>query len=522
MNYMDYRPYNILSTIAVNQILVYLRKSRQDDPVETVEEVLSRHEMQLQDFAMHTFGARIPEENIYREVVSGETIEDRPEMVKALERIQDGNIRGVLVIEPQRLTRGDLLDLGTMVHALRYTQTLCITPGKTFDLDDKYDRRQFEDELKRGNDYLEYTKEILARGRRTSAMQGYWVNSHAPFGYDREMQPNKKYILKANENAQYVQMIFEMYASGAGRLKIANELSEMGIKTPAGARRWQTTSVIAILKNDAYIGIVRYGEMLTIRTYSGGRLVKRRVKAPDDKIIVAKGLHKPIIGMDLWNRVQAMLGRTNKKRNPTTLTNIMAGLLFCKRCGYSAKLIKNKTYTASRYACSMFKRCENYSVVSDQLHAAVKDALQNNLEDLKIKISNGEAGERKSRLANLQRLEKKQEKMKERESMLYEFLENGTYSPEEFNARRAKLRQEMDENHKAIEYARENLPEEIDYQDAVIRLQSAIEALDDEKMPALEKNTLLKSIIERVEYCKEKPVKVGGDSPFVVDVFLRL
>ena len=32
--------------------LIYLRKSRQDDPNETVEEVLSKHETMLQEWAM--------------------------------------------------------------------------------------------------------------------------------------------------------------------------------------------------------------------------------------------------------------------------------------------------------------------------------------------------------------------------------------------------------------------------------------------------------------------------------------
>ena len=57
--------------------LLYLRKSRQDDPTETVEEVLAKHEAQLQEWAERELGARIPEENIYREIVSGESIDAR-------------------------------------------------------------------------------------------------------------------------------------------------------------------------------------------------------------------------------------------------------------------------------------------------------------------------------------------------------------------------------------------------------------------------------------------------------------
>ena len=77
------------------QYIIYLRKSRQDDPRETVEEVLAKHEAMLQEYALREFGHKIPEENIYREVVSGESIESREEMKKVLARIEDPNIKGV-------------------------------------------------------------------------------------------------------------------------------------------------------------------------------------------------------------------------------------------------------------------------------------------------------------------------------------------------------------------------------------------------------------------------------------------
>lgn len=118
---------------------MYLRKSRQDNPEETVEEVLFRHEIQLQEYALKNFHYRIKEEDIYREVVSGETIEDRPEMKKVLKLIESSTVKGVLVIEPQRLSRGDMLDCGTIVHVFRYTNTLVVTPPKTYDLTEKYD-----------------------------------------------------------------------------------------------------------------------------------------------------------------------------------------------------------------------------------------------------------------------------------------------------------------------------------------------------------------------------------------------
>ena len=83
--------------------LMYLRKSRADDPNETIEEVLRKHYEILQKYAYDKFGENIKEENIYREVVSGETIEERPEIKKVLQRMESPDILGVLVVDPQRL-----------------------------------------------------------------------------------------------------------------------------------------------------------------------------------------------------------------------------------------------------------------------------------------------------------------------------------------------------------------------------------------------------------------------------------
>ena len=78
--------FNVLSTIKVHQIIIYLRKSRNEEK-EDLQVVLARHEKMLQDYAIRNFGERIPEENIFREVVSGETIDDRIEIKKVFNKL---------------------------------------------------------------------------------------------------------------------------------------------------------------------------------------------------------------------------------------------------------------------------------------------------------------------------------------------------------------------------------------------------------------------------------------------------
>ena len=237
--------------------LIYLRKSRQDDERETIQEVLARHERQLQEYAVKTFGYAISEENIYREIVSGETIEDRPEINKVFTRMQNDDILGVLVIEPSRLTRGDLLDCGTVVHIFRYTQTLIITPNKSYNLEDKYDRKFLEMELTRGNDYLEYTKEILQRGRNASAKEGNYIGSYAPYGYDR-IKIGKDWTLTPNETeAAFVRIAYQMYADGHGANSIAKHLGSIGAK-PRNREHFTPETIRQMLTNPVYIGKIRY------------------------------------------------------------------------------------------------------------------------------------------------------------------------------------------------------------------------------------------------------------------------
>ena len=222
-----------------SEIIIYLRKSRSDDPNLSVEEVLARHEAKLQEWAMMQFGKEIPEENILREIVSGETIDDRPEMKRLLAMIESPKIKAILIIEPQRLSRGDLEDAGRIIKLFRYSNTLICTPPKNYDLRDEYDRDNFERELKRGNEFLEYQKKIMRRGREQSVKEGNFIGSIPPYGYNKTtiMEGKKKcYTLEIREDeAEIVRMIFDMYVvQDMGRVSIARYLNDLGLKAKKG------------------------------------------------------------------------------------------------------------------------------------------------------------------------------------------------------------------------------------------------------------------------------------------------
>ena len=124
----------------------YLRKSRADLEAEArgQGETLARH-ARLIDETARRLGIRVSE--IYREVVSGDTIAERPEMRRLLGDVNAGKWDGVLVVDVDRLARGDSIDQGLILQSFVYSNTLIVTPDKIYDPRDDADQEFFEIKL---------------------------------------------------------------------------------------------------------------------------------------------------------------------------------------------------------------------------------------------------------------------------------------------------------------------------------------------------------------------------------------
>lgn len=507
------------------QYLLYLRKSRQDDPNETVEQVLQKHEIQLQEFAVREFGHKIPEENIYREVVSGESIDDREEMKKVLSRIEDPNIKGILVIEPSRLSRGDLLDCGRLVNDLRYTKTIVVTPYMTYDLDKKMERKFFQDELLRGNDYLEYTKEILLRGRIAAVKRGTYQGQFAPYGY-RKVKIGKNQTLEiVPEEAEIVRFMFKQYTEellppGA----IAKKLNEMGIKAPR-KEKWHKDTIRKMLVNEHYIGMVVFGRIKATTTMENGEKVTRRLTQEPENIVIAKGLHEAILDNETWEKAQTLIARNPKRKNDFDLKNPLATMFVCGKCGLA---INQHPYSRAedRYECR--RRCYK-SVKMREVHEALIDALTNvELPNLILKAKNKDGDAFKIQQNLLANLTKQLNEFEEQEEKQFDLLESGVYTDEVFERRHRALLSKMENCKEEIQKVKQSMPKAINYEDKVMELEKAIELFKDDSITIEEKNKFLRAIVERIEYYGQPPVDksikgwVKGYNPFELKIFLRL
>ena len=91
--------------------------------------------------------------------------------------------------------------------------------------------------------------------------------------------------------------------------------------------------------------------------------------------------------------------------------------------------------------------------------------------------------------------------LREQEDKQYEFLETGRYTQEVFDRRNAALRAKIEECEKEIFRTRESMPKSIDYKDALVKLERAIEVLENPgDLTVNERNRILRDIIDRIEY----------------------
>lgn len=509
---------NPMENIRPEEIIMYLRKSRADDPLLTVAEVLSRHESRLDEWSERNLPALIPPENRYKEIVSGESISERGEFQKVLKLVESPTIKAVLVVDVSRLGRPDTAEIGLISKIFRYTNICVITPERAFNVADDFEREMFEGELKRGNYYLEATKKLLSRGREISASSGNFVCSKAPFGYDKititENRRKCPTLAINEEQANVVRMIFNAYVTeNVGTQTIANRLNDMGIKPPQ-SERWSADTIRNILENPVYIGSVRWNQRKAALVVDNGEFRKTRKKTPEGERILSDGKHEAIISEELFQAAQAKRGRTHRTCANKELRNPLASLLYCE-CGRSMTYRHSTRaghYREPRLVCNGQKHCGNGSCSIDEMMEFVIVLLKEKISDYEAEAQKGNGDSRALHEKQVKNLEKKLVDLASKELALWEAqLDTDHRMPQHvFQALTDKLLKEREDTEAALANTRKLLSEPIDNEIKLVTLHNALEALLDDEVSVAEKNRFLKSCISRIEYHREPSQRLVG------------
>ena len=435
-----------------------------------------------------------------------------------------------------------------MMKLLKHTHTLVATPQRIYDLTDDYDFDAFERELKRGNDYLEYTKKILNRGRLLSVSQGYFIGSIPPYGYEKTFVMDGKRkrptLAEKSEEADTVRMIFDLYVNkDYGTTNICNILEELHIKPPKG-KYWSPYAVNDMLSNIHYIGKVKWNWRKTVLVVEDSEIIKTRPKAKDGDYLVYDGKHPAIVSEELFQAAQEKRGRTSRQKASTELRNPFAGLLFC-RCGramslrfYKDKLGKERS--APRLLCDGQTRCRIGSCRYSEIVDRVCNALEKHIHDFTVKLQSDEPEVISFHQEKIRLLERRLKELQEKELALWEMQSDPDVTlrmpPEIFRTLNEKTQAEKESVQQSLREAYETMPSPVDYAKKISTYQEALDSLRNDTITAKEKNRLLKFCIDRMEYYREPPERMKSshsdkilvlganwsDTPIKLDVKMKV
>lgn len=488
------------------EILVYLRKSRSDDPALTIEEVLERHEADLREWQERNLDSPIPPENWYREVVSGESLTSRLEFRKLLKRMEDPKIKGCLVYDCTRIGRPDLEEIGKITKLFLYTSTMVITPHRIFDLSDDWVREKFQSELMKGADYLEFTKKVLGDGKKRSQRSGFYLGI-PPYGYEKiwvaDGKRERPTLSIVEPKAKVVRMIFNWYANEEiGATKICQRLNELGIPAMNGGL-WKKSSVTNIIKNEHYIGKIIIKKHVKINTVEDLEITKHIVFNPDYELV--DGKHPAIIDEDLFYKANNKISRHKSVKPNTTLQNPLASILRCE-CGKC--LLRKKNHNTYRYLCDEQIFCGNASCGEAELIEAIIKGLKENLANLSAKVTNEKDNKKEKHTEYVSLIESRLIEIEKKELSLWDKYTEENMPKHIFDKLIKKCAEEKHNLEQELENAHNNAPTHIDYKDAVQSLHQAIDALGDNSVSASAKNKLLLKVIDKIVYRRPKAIRM--------------
>ncbi len=517
----------------VMNVCIYLRKSRADREAEArgEGETLARHERILLDLAKsrgYIIGA------IYKEVVSGETISARPVMQQLLREVESGMWDGVLVVEVERLARGDTIDQGVVSRAFQYSDTMIITPTKTYDPNNEFDEEYFEFGLFMSRREYKTIKRRLNAGRVSSTKEGKYCGSKPPYGYKRvKLESEKGWSLDiVPDQAAIVKLVFNWYVHGIdgeriGMSKIVRRLNDMGVPT-ANSSQWTISTIQSMIRNPVYSGMVRWNSRKSVRSVQNGKVIRSRPMAKD--YILVDGRHPAIVSKELFQQAQDIVDRNPARpiSSVNIIQNPLAGIIKCGKCGHTmTRKSPSKRGQPALLRCP-YSSCDT---VSTKLHF-VEEALLDGLQDLiNGYIVNGGVSDsdtddviqaKETLVAEKRNELTKLGKQKERQ---YDLLEQGIYETDVFIERSrataaaiAKCSSDIDALLKEIEYEKE-LKEQHD--SFVPRCQELLKHYWSWDIST--KNKILQELLEKVVYNKDTKNTWNSDGiTFTLDIYPRI
>ena len=231
---------------------------------------------------------------IYREEgKSGKNV-DRPEFKRMVQDIERGKINAVLCTRIDRVSRS-VIDFLHFHEFLKENEAIFISLNENFDTSTSMGRCFLTIILAIAELERDRTSERTKEKMLWRAEKGLRNGGQHLLGYD--IDPDNKGVLKPNKaERELVFLIFRTYVKEQSFRAVARIINEKGYRTKSyvsrrdkvySGKKFNKTQIMRMLQNEFYIGKI---------THKGK---------------VYEGQHEPIIPLELWNKVQAVI-ETNR------------------------------------------------------------------------------------------------------------------------------------------------------------------------------------------------------------------
>ncbi len=487
----NYEPYK-------RSVAIYLRKSRQDPSDESIEETLERHSAALMKAAREQ---DLNITGIYKEVVSGDGLFTRPQMVQLLQDIETDMYTAVLCVAIDRLGRSSQKDGGIILEALQEHNVCIITPNRTYNLDDEIDEQSVEMQSFIARQELKIIKRRLRTGLKASLESGYHV-TEPPYGYERTYINRRPTLRIVEDEAAAVRTAFDMYVNqGIGTTTIARTLNSMGYK-PHISDAFSRSSIAFMLKNPTYAGKIVWNKQKFIRKKNPNDTTHRKPN-PESEWIISDGVHPAIVDADLWDKAQSLMSaRFHPPVKSHELKNYYSGVLFCKHCGAPLTRSQGNKHHVPYLMCA--KPSCNRSVKMEYMDRHILTELRNLLVDCSVDRVNPSSDKASRDTAlSLTRAKSTLNTLRGQRSRLHDLLEQGVYDTDTFLERSKTLAAKIKDTENTVstlEAAASGGVKQMTAKDIIPTLRELINDYD--SLSPIHKNRMLKSVFKRVEYEK--------------------
>lgn len=311
--------------------------------------------------------------------VSGKTFK-RPGVQMMLQDMKDKKFDTVVVHKLDRLSRnqGDLYSFIQLINKLDVRLIIAAQGSEEIDTRSPMGKAFLMFSGIWAEIYLDNLREETLKGLTKKMQGGGRHMSRPPLGYAFDNDLN---LVIVPEEAKLVQDVYRMFLGGMGRVSIAKKMNEYSRMKEGG--KWGAKEVRTLIKNPTYAGFNHF----------------KPSQWDEDKRIMSKSDHEPIISVEDFERAQKMLNRRSKNQmSNNSYLYAYSGILVCAKCGSNfngnssvKKLVDGTKKIYKGYRCHnnyVYNTCDMKSVSEKELNQLVFD---------KVMISGSSIQERKKK-----------------------------------------------------------------------------------------------------------------------------